>query len=510
MSLPMLKNIGFSILFILLLVSCQDDFERLKRNDWNPEMAIPLIDSRFDVYRVFKKTNDSGSVETGDDRVISLVYSGEIFRISGQELFSIPDVEFDLTIAQGELPFIGTGMSLKQLDFGQGILQVHIEHNSTEDVLISLNMPRTSKNGVPFQKVFRVNYSGSSVTVFDTIFDLAQYKSDLTGSSGQGSNMMNINYSSTGVTSGQPAPMNTFKVDFNNLAFNYLGGYLGKIDLGDFSDSLGMIAFENFRTGGIKFEEPKIIITTENGFGIPCLMSFNEFSGTRSGVTTKLTGDLVDKGMIVEAAKDTLNNAVSIENINDENSNLTDFLFSPPNALKFDIDLKANPANDTTAYNFVSSKSELIGNIDIELPLVGRLNSVAFEHTFDFSAEDFEDTRNATFKIWTKNFFPLGIYIQLYFLNENEDALDSLVVNGGTIFREAQVDENGFSVIPSIEESYIVMGESRFTRMVESTSKMRFKAILSSKASRFRPIRIRDDNYFEIKLGVIARINEKL
>lgn len=498
-------------LIILFLTSCiKDDLEKLKGDNWNPEFAIPLIDSRFDVYRVFKKSNDSGFVLTGTDHVISLVYSRELFRVSGGELFSLPDVPFDLTIAQGELPFTGTGILLKHLDFDQGMLQVHIVHSVTEDVFIKLNMPRTTKNGIPFQKTFTIRYKGSSVTAFDTIFDLSQYKSDLSGSSGQESNKLNIHYVSSRLASGTPAPLNAFIVDFKDLSFNYLGGYFGKINIGKFSDSLGFTAFENFTTGGLKFEDPKIIITTDNGFGIPAFMFFNKFSGNRSGVSSELTGNIIDNGMIIKAAIDSAISVVSIEEVNDGNSNLGDFLSTPPHALNFDIDLEANPNNDTTVYNFVSSKSELVGNIAVDLPLKGRLNSVVFENIYDFQSNGLDNVDKAIVKIWTKNFFPLGVNMQLYFIDSTEMIFDSLILDGSKIFKEAILDDQGFSRIPSIEESYVDIGAGKFNDINRDAKKMKLRAELLINQSSTQSIKIADDNYFEIKLGVIARIKQRL
>jgi hypothetical protein len=355
-----------------------------------------------------------------------------------------------------------------------------------------------------------VKYRSGNPTVFDTIFDISEYKADLTGSNGDGANKMNINYEAVNVSDGMPVQLNKCIVDFKNLTFLFLDGYLGKLNLGRYNDSLHVTTFENFKSGSIILEDPKFNINVDNSFGLPISLSFSNFSGHGIGGSSNLGGDVINDGIIVGAPKDTTGRVVTTEEINSGNSNISNFLSITPKSINFELEMQANSGNDTSVYNFASNTSELIGSIDLEIPLKGRLDSVIFEKSYDFEAKDMDNVDLAIFKIWTRNFFPLGIYMQIYFLDANETVLDSLILDGSTILKEAETNKNGFSIVPSIEESYVAIGESRFANIRQLTSKMKLSAMLNTDESSTRSIKIADDNYFEIKLGVIARIKEKL
>ncbi|HAW50780.1 MAG TPA: hypothetical protein DCX54_00390, partial [Flavobacteriales bacterium] len=257
-------------------------------------------------------------------------------------------------------------------------------------------------------------------------------------------------------------------------------------------------------------EDPKFNIHIDNSFGLPVSLSFSNFSGHGPGGSSNLGGDFMDDGIEVGAPKDTNSSIITTEEINSGNSNIGNFLSITPKSINFELGMEANADNDSTVNNFASKNSELVGSIDLNLPLKGRLDRVIFEDEYDFTARDVDNVDLAIFKIVTKNFFPLGIHMQIYFLDESDVVLDSLILDGNTIFKEAQTDKNGFSTTPAIEESYVEIGESRFSKIKYATSKLKLSAMLVTDNSATKSIVIADDNYFDLKLGVIARIKEKL
>ena len=503
---------GISFLSALFLLSCvADDFRTLKKNPWEPELAFPLTDSHFDVKRVFSKAFEDGTLITGSDGLITMVYSGELFHVKADQLIEFQDFSIDLAVAQGELPFIGQGgMLLKNLDVDRGILQIHIEDKLNQDARVEINMPRTTKNGIPFSEQFTVKYKGATNTVFDTIYLLNGYHFDLTGPDGQQSNSININYTAEGLKDGLPIQLDVFNATFKDLSFNFLDGYLGKLNLGSYNDSMQISIWENFKSGSIILEDPRINFTIDNSFGLPVKLTINNFTGSGVGGSSNLGGDAVDNGIDVGAPTDTTSPVITTEEINSGNSNLTNFLSITPLSINYKLELEANSENDTTAYNFVSSTSELIGNLDLELPLKGRLDSVVFENTFDLDLGDASKVDLAIFKLYTENFFPLGIYMQVYFLNESGQVFDSLLLDNSTIFKQAVTDDKGFSKLPSVDENYFALGAERFPFVREFGKFMKVRAMLLTDASSTKSVKIRDDNYLDVKIGVILKYRDDI
>ena len=282
-----------------------------------------------------------------------------------------------------------------------------------------------------------------------------------------------------------------------------MDGYLGNLNMGSFKDSLKVSIWENFKSGSIVLEDPKINFTIDNSFGLPISLTFSNFSGSGPGGSSNLGGDVIDNGIEVGSPGDTSSPVITTEEINSGNSNISNFLSITPTALNFALELEANSDNDTTAYNFASKNSEISGYIDLELPLKGRMDSVIFEDTYELNLGEAGNVDLAIFKLLTENFFPLGIYMQVYFLDTNGVTFDSLLLDNSAVFRQAITDSDGFSKVASIEESFFVLGEDRFPIVRRKGKFMKIRAMLLTDESTTKSIKIRDDNYLDVKIGVI-------
>jgi hypothetical protein len=177
--------------------------------------------------------------------------------------------------------------------------------------------------------------------------------------------------------------------------------------------------------------------------------------------------------------------------------------------LNFSVDVEGNSNNDTTAYNFVNNTSEIEGNILLNIPLKGSLDSVIIEDIYDFQHEEIKSLEFATFKLVTNNFFPAGIYIQIYFLDKDKNTLDSLIEDNEALFREAITDAKGFSTKPVYEESYFTIGRQRFKPISDRADFLKIKVMLLTDDAKKKNVKFSADNYFDFKLGVKAAFNIK-
>ena len=505
-----MKKSHFILLAIVsLLSSCiADDFDKMQSSNWEPEIAIPLIDSRFGIDRLINKFDSAGLFTTDDDDVIVMVYEDRIFEISADSLFKINDIKFDLAILQNSgIGNLQVGQFLlKSLDLDQGTLLVHIEDDISEDTRVTLNMPKTTKNGVPFEESFTLEYSGLPVTIFDTIFDLSDYLFDLSGNGNQ-SNNLKINYKANKISNNDSVVLNVFEVEFLDLSYEFMDGNFGQWSLGTDRDSLKLDVFKNFKSGRIILEDPKFQFDITNGFGMPLNVSFGNFEANGSEGDALLTGPGVDNGIAVGAPGGTGSPpSQTNKELNSSNSNISEFFAITPNALKFNFNIEGNADNDTTIYNFINKSSKLVGDIKLSLPFKGSLDSVIIEDIYDFQHEEMKNLDKAEFKLFTLNSFPVGIYMQIYFLDENKTVLDSLIQDNESLFREAIADADGFSIQAVPEESYFTIGQGRFSHIKQSADFLKIKVMLLTDESTKKTIKITDKDYFDFKLGVRAAL----
>lgn len=509
----MVRNRVYSLIVVaiiaLFLFSCvADDLNKLQKPNWNPEIAIPLVDSRFGIERIVSKFEEEGFLKADNQGVVVVVYNGTIFEIDASDIFEIDDFSFDLALTQGagitKLPV--NLFALRTLELEEGNLRIHIEDNIQEDISVTLNMPESRKNGIAFGETFGVNYNGGGKIIFDTIFDLSDYDIDLSGN-GDERNKLNINYTAKKVSNNDAVLLDKFIVSFEDLAYRYIDGYFGKLDFGTFSDSMKIDMFKNFKSGRILLESPKFELNIESSFGMPIHMNFGNFQGNGIGGSSTLGGSVVNSGVNVNAPSTPSTPSNTSNTIDSSNSNISQFLAITPSSLNFSFDLDANLNADSSTINFLSNTSELIGSIALELPLKGSLDSVIFEDIYDFDTGELNDVDRATFKLFTNNSFPVGIYIQIYFLDKNELVIDSLIEDNSAIFREAITDANGFSIQTVEEESYFTLGRDRFINVRDRAKKIKIKAMLLTDDSKNKSVKITEDDYFDLKLGLRALLN---
>lgn len=497
--------------FLFFVSGCiTDDFEKMKTPDWEPEVAFALVDSRFGIDRVLEKVNDSGSIVVGEDNVVTIVYSGKLFSVVASEIVELTDVSFSLLSFPGNLEFPMNGRQISHIDLEAGKLYVDIEHSQNELVFVELSLPGVTKDNQPFYRVIKMpaNQGGS---IFSDQYDLSGYTMDLTGSGGNSHNQLEVEYEARNIF-GSPVNLNKFDISFEQMDYSFIDGYMGEIDLGVRKDSLTIGLFDKFKSGTMLIEDPRIAFTFLNGFGIPITAYLSNFKGNGKDRSVNLTGEIVNEPIDIKGSDNSsvLHSASTIEFINNGNSNIQNFISVTPNTIDFEFNLNANHSAQPDEYNFLYKESRLDGYIDLEIPLKGSIDSVIVEDEFDFDTEEMFRADNATFKIWTENMFPLGIYIQVYFLNKTGSIIDSLVLDKNVIFKEAVTNDEGFSIMPETAESLIFVDEYRYGRIQDEAVKMKVRAMLLTDDSGEKTVKISADNYFQLKLGLITKLNNPI
>ncbi len=503
------KRRVWSLFLLLFLYSCiADDFDKLQRSNWDPEFAIPLVDSRIGMERLVGKYNDGAGFTTDDEDVVVLLYEGNILDVGADSLIKLEEISFDLAVFQkfNIINYPSPNFLLRTIDMKAGRLEVHIEDDIPSNTRVTLNLPKTTKDGLPFQRTFTIPFSGSSLTSFDTVFSLANYVTDLSGN-GNEYNKLEINFDANEVSNNDSVDIDQFIVTFKDLEYNFIDGNLGNIDMGNHDDTLDLDVFDNFKSGRIVLQDPKINLDITNSFGLPIALNINNISGSGSNGNSSLTGDAVGDGINVPSPGSVGDSSSSETEINNSNSNIAQFLSITPDALSFSFGLEANSGSDTSVYNFVTDKSRIRADLDLKIPMKGSLDSVIIEDIYAFDHSDVETLDEVIFKMVTYNTFPVGIYVQVYFLDENNVVLDSLTDMGTAIFREANTDADGFSLGGVREESFYEMGEARFDPIRRRVENMKIRIMLLTDDSKHKVVKLRSTDYFDFKMGVKTRRN---
>jgi len=131
-----------------------------------------------------------------------------------------------------------------------------------------------------------------------------------------------------------------------------------------------------------------------------------------------------------------------------ENSNIDTLLGSKPIAIDYDFDATTNPDNISTIRGFVTDESEYVVNVDVELPIFGRADRFLAVDSFDVNFSSYDNVESAEFKVVSENGIPLEIAMQMYFVDANDNVLDSLLMDDLTLIEAAPVDGDGLVTMP--------------------------------------------------------------
>ncbi len=503
-----LKRTILGMCAALFMLGCAKDFENLEDPNWDPELAVPITHSRFEVKDVLNDFETGGFVGTNDEGVIRVVYQGEIFTISAEDVMELENVPYAFLSKnqEGTIPAF-QGRRIETMTLKSGIMSYQVIDSRNENVEVTISIPIATKNGVAFSETFVVTPSGGSINQSGT-FDISGYTFDLS-TGGSGANYLSMNYDAKLVNSGTSVDIDLIQGTFKGLEFLFLDGYLGDFELGEFSDSVKIDMFKNYIGGEVVISEPRIALNLFNSFGMPLQTSINDIKGSGQNGEVELTGSPFNES--VELAIPDVNDvepALTVIEFDGANSNLNAFISNSPSKVDFTVDGSANVNQDSTQYNWVKDTSRLTLDVDIEIPMVGRINGVTIRDEFAFDFSDFEDIESATFKLIIENRFPLAADIQLYYLDGASNVIDSLLPDEDRLFSPSLVDNNGFSISPSVETNFFEMNAEKFDR-VKDTKTVRMIMVFKTSDEGQTTVRFHEDDYMDLKMGLITKVSSR-
>lgn len=501
-----MKKILVAFLYSLLLWSCTKDLENLTNPDWEPEVAIAITNSRFEVEDILNDFETGGYVGTNEEGVIRVVYQGEIFTITAEDVLELDNIPYAFLskVQEGTIPSVG-GRKLETMALNSGIMTYQVIDSRNQSIDITINIPIATKDGVPFSQSFTVTPSGGTINQ-SGIFSLNGYTFDFT-TGGDGNNFLSMNYEATLVGSGTSVDIDLIQGTFKGLEFAFLDGYIGDFELGEFSDSVKIDMFKNYIGGEVVISEPRIAVNLYNSFGLPLQTSLSDIQGTGNNGVVALTGEPFNDDIELEIPDvNDSEPAKTVVEFDGSNSNLDEFITNSPSNVDFTVGAAANVAKDSTQYNWVRDTSRLTMDVDIEIPMVGRISGVTIRDEFSYDFSDFENIDNATFKLIIENRFPLAADIQLYYLDEFNNIIDSLLPDEDRLFSPSIVDANGLSISSSTETNFFEMNSEKFERL-KATRTVQIIVIFNTSDEGQTVVRFHEDDFLDLKMGLITKFN---
>lgn len=527
------------LLITLFITGCwkdRFDFDSISTPDtWNPDVCAPLVHSNMTMKDILNDWDHNNLFQEDATGFLYLVYWNTVYSRSAAEMLAIPNqnvnTNFPFSVT-GTLPY---GMDVTAPPYTRtysfampnnevldravlnpqiaGVVGGYLVFQATSDLnhnaTINISIPAATKGGIPFSQ--NIEYT-SGMTLNQSI-DLSGYEIQFNNTA-PNVNAIDITYTVTihgsGAANNSPYTFN-MNESFQILSFHAMYGDFKQQTFALPNDTVGLRIFDNNIEGLIDFENPYLHLWAYNSMGVPFSLAMSNFTAL-----SDINGSLVVNGYpnpwnIPAPTLAQIGQTVSTMFTMDKtNSNIKNAINLSPQKFVVDVAGMYNPAGGTSS-NFVIDTSRLAVNVQIELPLYGKAWDFRLADTLDFKfGEDakMDQVEYMSFRVNTDNGFPVDGIMQVYFLDQNNVILDSLLVPAQQVISAAAVgaapDYRVTTHATARVESRI--DQPRLTNL-EPTQKIVVLAKLATISNGTQIVKIYSDYSLDVRIGVRAKFN---
>lgn len=483
------------LLLLFSLHSCiKEEFDPDKLDlslEFSPGVALPLGYVHYELEKLLEESSEAKTVKIDDDGLITLVYSQEIFSVRADDFISISDVSFSSSIQNytgypidlsvipepstlGDTIYttLNMGSTYSEIDSIQVesidiIINLSSSHNLNGNLEIS--SPDIVKGNNPLRIRMSLDQPSLDASLEGYTIKLSHNPPDV--------NQLQLIYTiifnrSSGTIAANETILDVY-MQLENIDYSALFGYLGQHEIHTDSRSIPIDFFDFIVDGTFHFAEPELKLTFDNSYGLPLQMILEDFAVisddygrteiTGSGVPSATNPLIINYPSLSQVGQSVKDSIV----MDGWNTNLFTAMEQSPSSLSYGVEAMLNPdGNDHS--NFITDSSEYRVLADLSLPLHGYADFALVIDTIRFDFQSFydnppEEIKRLAFRINTINGFPVNIYMQGYFVDENFTVLDSLfsdVNDEGRIITAAS-DTDGDGKVDPFENDPV---EVEFTR----------------------------------------------
>lgn len=487
-----------------------------------PEYAFPLFSTTISLQDLMQTVlNDSlggDTIVVNPDNTMTLFYSGDVAEKPATdifEFFKFPDAPIPVPDTFFRFPFnVPDSVYIHRADVLSGTMTVIVNNQLNHPITGKFYIPQMSKNGQVFTFPFSVP---AKQFLFSPAFDLSGYLllSD--------SNALEFRYeafdpSGNRIVLPETSPgipgMGLLLSDFT-LA--YVEGYWGYSEYPLTRDTIDIDINQTDLKGNVRVKDPKVTMTVSNSWGFPTrgVVKYLSFIGA-DGQEYKLEsnvffGDSIDFAypslLAGEVGQTKYTNIV----LDGTNSNIADIFNAQPVKLIYEVAGISNATKDPSIAGFLTDKSTIALRMSVELLLEGSVQDFGAEQTLNLNFGTYTDLDTTKieaveFKLVTENSTPIGTALQLYFLDDNGDVVDSLFTGAPRFIMEAPpIGPDGVAIGSKRTETFVPMDLDRFDR-VRRTNSMLMRTFFTTADGGQMPVKLLATQGTTVKMGLKVKM----
>lgn len=409
------------------------------------------------------------------------------------------------------------GAEVTRLIVKEGSVLMKVESSIEEAIVLEYTIPNSSKQGLaqPIKKTWKIPAAEPGKTVrFEERFPIDGYDIILKGKDLYAEPSFNHIYNTLVARIEYSGVERTLSLN-DKVRFEF-----GLVDLKPFliigdpsihtfdvKDTFDIDMLKKVN-GNISLEDATLELDVENSFGIQMLIDRLELLGenTNKPKTVKLISPQLDNPILLERAVNGVEFIPTYEKrvLNKTNSNLKPFLENAPNRLVPSVKAVVRPYGTINQEDFAFYFSTLKAGLKLTVPLKFGLDNLTLKHSADnnlFETTDLDKVKEGKLLVQLKNGFPIEGKIEVEFLDNEGNVLDSLFYGLNNQMLAAEVDPNlGKAVIPTESELSASLSRAKMSTL-KNAPKLRITAVFNTEDA----IRYAMYSDYEIELKIISQ-----
>lgn len=499
-----MKKIPY-LLAVLLVVGCVRDFDvSLDKyqgiqpgGDWQLPLAtvnLSLSDLKDVVEGIDMSAGTPITLRFERENIFSAALSDYV-TIDNQEVLNT-----NFVLGPSFLAFdteLGStyNLELETLELRSGFFRWTTTCALTDTIVFELELLNATRNGLPLKWVFEtVNGTGSGLLPLDGLqFDLTNGPEPF--------NNLRIKLTQLNASGSQLGAAFSLKLDVEDFEPEYVYGFFGvrniPIPQNEVAFDLGALARV---VDGVYFTDPRIDVTIRNGVGVPFELS-TDIEGENAAGRKQQLGLQPLQVVAPSVYGDSVSTLYAINN---QNSQIVDFMRILPNTLRFGGNFAINSFGPAGQKNFVGFNSRMSADLSVTLPLSFAAENLLFEQIIDpvnIGISNPEEISFLELHFKTKNSLPLGVTVDMIWTDTLGQATDSVAL---PLLGAAPVDASGRSNGATTEIFTLPFTDARLESFLR-TKKIILRARM--RTTNGAPVTLYPENGLEISLGVRVQIN---
>ncbi|HEY8402507.1 MAG TPA: hypothetical protein VIK89_14665, partial [Cytophagaceae bacterium] len=460
------------------------------------------------------------------DGFYTFVYKDTASSPKAEDLFKVPNQSYHLGLGfplektigfaegksiegdyTGNFNFdLNNNAALKYIDLKAGYLLVDLSSNFRHDARLQVTFHSLIKNGAPLQQTIDFDYNNSIPVHTQRTIDLTGYRIELSNGDTT-TNFFDYTATLTLVSSGQPISISdSLMIDLKmqNLKYSLLYGNPGVFPIDPATGSVTIDVFDKTVISNLYFEEPKVKITFDNSFGIPASVTINKLeTETVDGNKTPFTSSALNDPITLNYPLATeTGQSKTTELLLDKNNSDIQTLLSPgPHKVNYTITTQLG--SSATADKFITDESRINVYVEVEIPIYGTISIYALQDTFNIGLPEREYVERALMKLKTENELPIDVYLQVYFLDNTNTIIDSLLVQDDNVIVSGVVDNTGKVIAPASKLSEVELNKIKYDRIAD-TERMIVRGSLITTNNTEKSVKIYSHYKLNVQISLLA------